>query len=178
MIGHFLYLFRKAYNHIICKYEKSKFLKHGSNFSYHGGSFNFSNITIGDNVFIGEQALFLSSNAAIKIGNNVMFGPRVSIITGNHRFDVVGQYMINVQDKRETDDEDVIIEDDVWVGTGAIILKGVTIKRGSIIGAGSVVSKSVPPYSIYVGNTPKKLFPRFSTGEILEHERLLAGRNR
>lgn len=69
--------------------------------------------------------------------------------------------------------KDVIIEDDVWVGAGAIILKGVTIGKGSIIGAGSVVTRSIPPYHVYVGNTQRKQYPRFEPDDIKKHEQLL-----
>ena len=47
---------------------------------------------------------------------------------------------------------DIVVEDDVWIGYGALVLSGVTIGQGSIIGARSIVTKNVPPYSIYVGN--------------------------
>lgn len=61
----------------------------------------------------------------------------------------------------------IIIEDDVWIGQGAIILSGVTIGRGSVIGAGAVVAKDIPPYSIVVGNPGKVIKKRFSD-EIIE----------
>ena len=55
---------------------------------------------------------------------------------------------------------DIIVEDDVWIGYGALILSGVTIGQGSIIGARSIVTKDVPPYSIYAGNKViRKRFP-------------------
>lgn len=74
-----------------------------------------------------------------------MFGPNVSIVTGNHRIDVIGKYMVDVKEKREIDDQSVVIEDDVWIGRGATILKGVTIGRGSVIGAGTIITKNVDP---------------------------------
>ena len=54
----------------------------------------------------------------------------------------------------------IIIEDDVWIGAGSIILTGVTISKGSVIGAGSVVAKSIPEYSIAVGNPAKVIHRR------------------
>lgn len=64
----------------------------------------------------------------------------------------------------------VIIEDDVWVGYGTIIMSGIVIKKGSIIAAGSVVTKDVDPYSIYGGNPAKKIKNRFDTDEeLFEH---------
>jgi acetyltransferase-like isoleucine patch superfamily enzyme len=74
-------------------------------------------------------------------------------------------------DKLPENDKDVIIEDDVWVGTGAIILKGVTIGEGSVIAAGAVVTKDVPPYTIYI--SPQRDKQRFTDVEIVEHKQLL-----
>ena len=70
-------------------------------------------------------------------------------------------------------DQDVLIEGDVWCGANVTILKGVTIGRGSIVAAGSVVTKSCPPYSI-IGGVPAKLIKkRFSEEEIKLHELML-----
>lgn len=62
----------------------------------------------------------------------------------------------------------VVIEDDVWVGYGAIILSGVLVGQGSIIAAGSVVTKNVEPFSIYAGNPAKKIKDRFESQTVLE----------
>lgn len=82
-----------------------------------------------------------------------MFGSNVTIITGNHRTDIIGKTMISVtiNEKLPENDENVVINDDVWIGANAIILKGVTIGKGSVVGAGSVVTKDVPKYSIVGG---------------------------
>lgn len=67
----------------------------------------------------------------------------------------------------------IIIEDDVWIGANAIILSGVTIGEGAIIGAGSVVTKNVEPYTIFAGNPAKKIKMRFTEDELLNHRQLL-----
>jgi acetyltransferase-like isoleucine patch superfamily enzyme len=145
---------------------KKVIIAKGSEFSYH-------NIYISDKVYIGPNALFMCTLAKIYIGNNVMFGPNVTIITGGHRMDVIGKYMIDVKDKRPEDDRDIIIKDDVWVGANSTILRGVTIGEGSVIAAGSVVTKDVHPYSV-VGGCPAKLLKmRFSKEEISIHQNLL-----
>jgi len=104
-----------------------------------------------------------------------MFGPNVSIHVGNHTHDVVGRYMIDItlDEKLSENDEEVIIEDDAWIGSGAIILKGVTIGEGSIVGAGSVVTKNVPPYTILVGSKVQKTFDRFQKDDIQKHKQIL-----
>lgn len=81
--------------------------------------------------------------------------------------------MFDVKEKKPENDLKVIIEDDVWLGTGAIILKGVTIGRGSVIAAGALVTKDVPPYSIVGGLPAKVIKMRFSEQELKEHKRLL-----
>lgn len=127
-------------------------------------------------MFYWGGATLISTGAHIYIGNNVMFGPNVSIVTGNHRTDVIGKYMIDVKEKREVDDQDVIIEDDVWVGMGAVILKGVTIGKGSVIGAGAIIAKNVEPYSIVSNKQELRIKKRFSDDEIVEHEKCLRKR--
>ena len=94
-------------------------------------------------------------------------------ITGNHRIDLVGEYMINVTNemKLPENDQDIIIEDDVWIGARAIILKGVKIGEGSIIAAGAVVTKNIPPYSIYYGIN--KIKKRFTEEQIKLHKEIL-----
>lgn len=62
---------------------------------------------------------------------------------------------------------DVVIGHDVWIGAGAVILSGITIGSGSVIGAATVVSKDVPPYSIFVGNPGRVIKTRFNNEEIL-----------
>jgi hypothetical protein len=105
----------------------------------------------------------------IKIGDYVMLGPEVMIITGDHRTDVIGEYMYNVKDKLPENDAEVIIENDVWIGARSILLKGVKIGEGSIIAAGAVVVKDVPPYSIYINKD--KIFPRFTNEEMELHKK-------
>lgn len=132
-----------------------------------------NNIFIGNNCFVGPRSTMLAVIKSIKIGNYVMIGPEVMVITGNHRIDIVGEYMANVNSnmKLPENDEDVVIEDDVWIGARVIILKGVTIGRGSVIAAGAVVTKNVPPYTIYYDIHKQK--PRFTKDQIIEHEKIL-----
>jgi len=136
--------------------------------------FNFENVELGDYVSIGKGATFLATESRIILGNKVLLGPNVTIIGGNHNTSVVGKYMYDVLEKRPCDDQDVIIEEDVWIGANAIILKGVTIRRGAIVAAGALVNKDVPPYSIVAGVPARVIRLRFDDLEtILEHERLL-----
>jgi maltose O-acetyltransferase len=81
-----------------------------------------------------------------------MMGPEVLIYTQNHSFSRVD---ITMDQQGFSEEKKVIIDDDVWIGARVIILPGVKIGRGSVIGAGSVVSKSIPEYSVAVGNPCK-----------------------
>lgn len=108
-------------------------------------------LRIGNNSNIGPFA-YIGCSGMISIGNNVMISPRVSIYAENHNF---SRTDIPMKDQGVTKQE-VIIEDDCWIAANSIILAGVTIGRGSIISAGSVVTKDVPPYSV-VGGVPARV---------------------
>lgn len=135
--------------------------------------FTFKNIELGDDVAISVGAHFSASNSRITIGNKVMFGPNVTIMCGDHNTSMIGRYMIDVEEKLPENDQPVVIEDDVWVGTGVILLKGVTIGRGSIIAAGSVVTRDVQPYAIMAGVPARLVRKRWTDDEITHHESLL-----
>lgn len=167
-------IFQKATNRLWSLLQKSLFAECGSNvFIGYGCSFSYSHISIGCNIHIGEHSSFIATESNISIGNNVMFGPNVTIRGGDHRTDVIGEYMFNVKQKLPQNDKDVVICDDVWIGCNATILKGVTIGEGSIIGAGSLVVKNVPPYSIYTGTFPQKLRDRWDEDTIQRHKEIL-----
>ena len=102
-----------------------------------------------------------------------MFGPNVTIMGGDHNTKKIGKYMFDVEEKLPENDLPIVIKDDVWIGTGSIILKGVTIEEGSIIAAGSLVNKNVPPYTIVGGIPAKILKARFSPSQLNEHLKIL-----
>ena len=142
------------------------------------GMEGWKNVEIGNYVCLGVETLFLTTRAKIHIGDHVIFGPNVSIITGDHRIDIKGKFIDQVTDKDKTseNDQDVIIEGDTWIGAHVIILKGVTIGRGAVVAAGAVVTKSVQPYAI-VGGVPARVIGyRFEEEDIREHEELLFGK--
>lgn len=133
------------------------------------------NLSIGDGTSIPKGSTFYCTDAPLTIGKKVVFGPTPTIITGDHRIDIIGKHIIDVtvEEKLPENDQPVVIEDGVWCGANVTILKGVTIGRGSVIAAGAVVTKSFPPYSI-IGGVPAKLIKmRFTEDEIAEHERIL-----
>ena len=116
-----------------------------------GASFgNGRNIEIGYNSSIGINAKVPNN---IIIGDHVMMGLDVTIFSSNHEFSRTDIPMTKQGYKKYPP---VVIEDDVWIGSRAIIMPGITIKKGSIIAAGAVVTKNFPEYSI-VGGNPAKL---------------------
>ncbi len=154
------------------------FKKHGKNFIFDPNDhFSYSTMKVGDDVFIGHNAIFSATESGITIGNKVMFGPNVTIMGGDHNTSLLGEYMFDINDKRPHDDLEVTIKDDVWVGTGVIILKGVTIGTGSIIAAGSLVNKDIEDYSIYAGVPARFIKKRFEEDDLIIHKKLLGSKN-
>ena len=106
-----------------------------------------ANLTIGNNVGMSSTRLWIHESA--RIGNNVKIGGCVLITdTDAHPMD----YMARRSSNEGTKSAPVVIEDDVWIGAHCIILKGVTIGARSVIGAGSVVTKSIPADCVAAGN--------------------------
>jgi maltose O-acetyltransferase len=156
--------------------QKSTFKKIGNSVWLGRHSFfHNKNITIGNDVFIGEYCRLQATKSCINIGSHVMLAPCVQIHGGDHRIDIIGRPIksISESEKLPQNDLDVVIEDDVWIGACSIILKGVRIGKGSIIGANSVITNDVPSYSIVVGSKPQKILKRWSEAQIEEHENLL-----
>ena len=104
-----------------------------------------------------------------------MFGPGVNIHGGNHKYNEIGILMKKASPKKMGDDGIIRIEPDCWIGANAIILSNVTIGRGSVIGAGAIVTHDIKPYSIYVGSSVPKIRRRFSEDEMIQHENILYG---
>ena len=114
---------------------------------YPGAYFlNVERIAIGHHVSI-HQMCYLEGIGGLEIGSHVSLSHSVSIITHEHDY---MQTEIPIRDAKIIP-KPVIIEDDVWIGAGARILGGVTIGQGTVVGAGAVVTKSIPPGSIAVG---------------------------
>ena len=136
----------------------------------------WGNLSVGDETSIPKGSVFYCTEAPLTIGRKVVFGPRPTIITGDHRIDIIGKHIIDVtvEEKLPENDLPVTVEDGCWIGANVTILKGVTIGRGTVVAAGAVVTKSFPPYSI-IGGVPAKLIKmRFTPDQIVEHERMCA----
>ena len=120
--------------------------KSGRHVSIGYGSRIHRNTELGENSGIGRNCEIMNG---VTIGDNVMIGPEVYMCTETHNFSDTSVPMCKQGYKER---KPIVIEDDVWIGAKAIILPGVTVGTGSVIGAGTVVPRSIPPYSVVVGN--------------------------
>lgn len=94
------------------------------------------------------QGVFITGGGGVTIGDWVGMGPDVKVWSVNHRFEDPDQPWL----LQGWEFKPVVIEDDVWLGAGVFVMPGVTIGKGAIVSACSVVAKSVPPYSLVAGN--------------------------
>ena len=146
-LGHDVKVF--SYAKMFCDYQPNSHIHIGNNTDIHdycmilpcGGS-----IEIGDYCYINPQNI-LYGHGGLKIGNNVLIGAQTLVIPANHVFTNKNE-LIRLQGDTT---QGTVIEDDVWIGCGCKILDGVTIGKGSVIGAGSVITRNVEPYSVVVG---------------------------
>ena len=105
-----------------------------------------AHIVVGPSTYIGHRCLFYG-HAGIDIGRDVLIANDVQLICGNHTF-ARRDVPIRAQPPQGAP---IVIEDDVWLAASAIVLGGVTVGRGCVVGAGAVVTHSLPPYSIARG---------------------------
>ena len=129
----------------ICKYRQQTF---------------DSIISLGDNCDIGAFNHITSAGKVI-IGNGVLTGRRVLISNNNHGEFSEDDLRLPPVSRNIIAKGDIIIEDNVWIGEGASILGSLHIGQGSVIGANSIVTKDVPPYTLVVGN-PAKIIKRIN----------------
>jgi acetyltransferase-like isoleucine patch superfamily enzyme len=98
-----------------------------------------------------------NSKNNIIIGDNVLIAPRVTLITQTHPISPDRFFKSSISGK-------IVIEDNVWIGSGVIILPDITIGKGTVVGAGAVVTKDVPPYSVVAG-VPARIIKELSEYE-------------
>lgn len=132
-------------------------------------------VTMGNNVYVGKD-VHIECNA--DIGDYVMIANRVALVgRHDHDFHAVGvpvrfaPWVGKTNPPSPYRDEKVVVESDVWLGFGAVLLSGVCVGRGAIVAAGAVVTKSVEPYSIVGGNPARQIGRRFADESLIaEHE--------
>ena len=126
-------------------------------------------VSFGDNVFINKG--FHISARNLTFGNDIMIGPNLVIECDDHVFNEVGVTMFENRNQRKIGS--VTIENDVWMGANVTVLKGVVIGEGSVVGAHSVVTKNIPPYTVCVGAPCRPVKTRFPSDRLEDHLRLV-----
>jgi acetyltransferase-like isoleucine patch superfamily enzyme len=122
--------------------------------SYYGKDYG-KGLVVGDNSSIGPHA-YVGCSGKITIGKNVMFGPKCSLFAENHNF----SDKENTIKSQGVNQKGITVEDDCWIGSNVVILDGVTIGKGSVIGAGTLITKSVPEGSIVMDKRHKNISDR------------------
>jgi acetyltransferase-like isoleucine patch superfamily enzyme len=113
-------------------------------------------IAIGNKTSVNQYTV-INGQGGVIIGNSVMIAAFVAMFAANHDF---ADPTIPMAEQGTSTKGGIKIEDDVWIGTHAVILDGVSIGRGSVIGAGAVVTQDVPPYSVMMGVPAKRVRSR------------------
>jgi acetyltransferase-like isoleucine patch superfamily enzyme len=125
-------------------------------------------VVLGDYVQFGPGC---SIQCDITFGSKILVARQVAFVCrDDHRTDVVGT---TIYDSGRGDRFETIVEDDVWIGHGAIVMTGVTIGRGSVVAAGAVVTRDIPRYSIAAGVPARVVGSRFTPEQIQAHEQAL-----
>ena len=129
------------------------------------------NIFIGKNVAIGSNAMISALNAKFICAENCAIAEGLTVHTGDHAR-IVGKFVTDITEdtKPKGLDKDVIVQENVWIGSNVTLLAGSIVGRGSTIAAGAVVTKSIPPYSV-CGGIPARFIKFYWTiDQIMEHE--------
>lgn len=152
---------------ILCRFQAQWRRKNTHNNTIPMGDYGFGNIFVGNGTY-GDLHVQMSGNTAkLKIGNYCSIAPNVQfLLSVEHAMDCVSTFPFNLMafnsGKNESKTKgDIVVCDDVWIGSNAIIMSGVCIGQGAVVGAGAVVTKDVPPYAIVVGVPAKILKYRF-----------------
>lgn len=103
-----------------------------------------------------NSGTYINGLGGIEFGNNILIGSNVTISSGMHPIDGRG---VSVTE-RPSVPKKIIFEDDVWIGAGAVIMPGIILRKGTVVGANSIVTKSTEEYGVYVGSPAKKIKER------------------
>lgn len=118
-------------------------------------------ILIGDNVSIQDRCILLGD---IEIGSNCLFAPNVFVSSFTHHYALIPEQLIKDQDQLVMSDDflenkysrKVVIHEDCWIGINSVVMRGITIGKGAVVGANSVVTKDIAPYTVVAG-TPARV---------------------
>lgn len=161
----------RAYRALVVR----QFASYGSNFAFDvwTDSLPTPELThVGNDVFF-NRGVHLSGN--VHIHDNVMLGPHVSILAGNHLYGLKGKTVRHARMTLENPEKNDVttVEADAWIGANSTVLGGLTVGAGAVIGAASVVTKDIPPYTVAVGNPCRPIRRIFDDATLIEHLRAI-----
>jgi acetyltransferase-like isoleucine patch superfamily enzyme len=128
---------------------------------------------VGNDVFF-NRGVHLSGH--VHIHDNVMLGPHVAILAGNHLYGLKGKTVRHARMTLENPEKNDIttVEADAWIGANSTVLGGLTVGAGAVVGAASVVTKDIPPYTVAVGNPCRPIRRIFDDATLIEHLRAIS----
>ena len=163
--------------------KKYKYLHPTAVLPYDAQVWNKDLLVMDEKTNIGPKSMIMNAKAkfVMKHHSGAAFG--LTVVTGSHPKKVDRLLKtVRPEEQAEIDaqhklDNDVVVEEEVWIGANVTLLNGATIGRGAVIGAGAVVRNNIPPYAIAIGNPARVVGFKFNVEEILEHESLLYPEN-
>jgi acetyltransferase-like isoleucine patch superfamily enzyme len=162
-LGHGAYIDQNVYLHACpggIHIGQHSLVMHGSVLHvYNFRDLPHAGIWIGEHSLVGEYNV-IRGQGGVRIGNRVYTSPMVQLVAVNHVFDDPSRPFVD----QGITAEGITIEDDVWIGSGAVVTDGVTIGRGAVVAAGSVVTQDVEPFTV-VGGVPARVLRRVGEGQ-------------
>jgi acetyltransferase-like isoleucine patch superfamily enzyme len=153
-------LYFKSTMKALCR-KKFQYFGDGAEFRPGAYAEACSKIMIGNNVVIRPSTFLFADptkgGGGIVIEDDVLLGPGVHFYTNNHAFSDVTKPIINQSYPPPSSTDSIVVRGGSWIGAGAIILPGVTIGKNAVVGAGSVVTRDVPEFTVVAGNPARKL---------------------
>lgn len=162
---------RRVLELFLCKREWRKKNKHNQTTA--ASIFNTRLVDVGKYTYGQLNVMTYNDKNRLRIGNCCSIGPNVAfIVSAGHDYRKISTFPFRVKVMGEPQEAiskgDIIIDDDVWIGYGAIILSGVHIGQGAVIGAGAVVTRNVQPYAV-VGGSPGKVLKYRYTDQVIDY---------
>lgn len=131
------------------------------------------NMIIDDNCVIQDHINFISNKGKLIVKKYSVISSGCTVIPGAHKLMVGVPFYLSTLKHVGDEEGDIVIEEDCWIGAGCILLPKCHIGRGAVVGAGSIVTKEVPPYAVVAGNPARIIATKFTIDQILAHESVL-----
>ena len=134
---------------------------------------DYSKVLLYDGAALDAGFTMISYSGRFIMKKNSCTAVGLTVVTGNHGREIGQWFNVSASNHSEDIEKDVIVEEDVWLGTNVTLLCGVRVGRGATVGAGAVVRTNVPPYAIVTGNPAKVVGFSLKPEEVIEHEKVL-----